>query len=299
MGRALDTYRQRSPWARPPAAKWHCHTSSRDSCRPPRQDQPGAGLRLTRQMSRSRAERESAGETGGRCVGAYISAGLRRSRIVAGNAHPTLSAPAAPPRLSVSGKSGIAIDPDPELRHSLHSRCARATGGAMRSASMPRRSARRRRTKKKDKKTEGNDLPGDRDGDAYRKLMSTPAAQAYVRDKLTGMIKARLQQAVLPQFQGTRPVRLEIEVHSFIIPSPLMRIAFEQHAGDPDNKFCGMTRPARAGRLRSVQCRDRRVWHPGVAVDRGSPTSRIACSTSTWRTSWPGSPSRDGLVGLG
>jgi hypothetical protein len=79
--------------------------------------------------------------------------------------------------------------------------------------------------KKTEDKTEGKDLPGERDGDAYRDLMSTPAAQAYVRDKLTGMIKAHLQHRVLPLFQGTRAVRLEIEVHSFHIPSPLQRIA--------------------------------------------------------------------------
>jgi hypothetical protein len=74
-------------------------------------------------------------------------------------------------------------------------------------------------------KTSDVDLPGEREGDAYRELMETPAAKAYVRDKLTGMIKARLQQAVLPRFRGTRAVRLEIEVHNFNIPSPLQRIA--------------------------------------------------------------------------
>jgi hypothetical protein len=100
--------------------------------------------------------------------------------------------------------------------------------------------------KAKDKKTEGNDLPGDRDGDAYRELMNTPAAQAYVRDKLTAMIKGRLQQAVLPRFSGgTRAVRLEIEVHSFHIPSPLQRIAL---GGTPVLGTVTVLRDAKTGK---------------------------------------------------
>jgi hypothetical protein len=68
-------------------------------------------------------------------------------------------------------------------------------------------------------------LPGDSDTDAYREMMDSPAAKAYVRDKLAGMIKDRLQRDVVPKFQGTRNARIEIEVHSFFIPSPLQRIA--------------------------------------------------------------------------
>jgi hypothetical protein len=96
----------------------------------------------------------------------------------------------------------------------------------------------------KNGKAQSSDLPGERDGDAYRELMNTPAAQAYARDKLTGMIKARLQKAVLPRFQGTRAVRLEIEVHSFYIPSPLQRIAL---GGAPTLGTITVIRDAKSG----------------------------------------------------
>jgi hypothetical protein len=72
-------------------------------------------------------------------------------------------------------------------------------------------------------------LPGDRDGDDYREVMDTPEAKQYLRDKLAGMIRSRLQQTVLPNFRGTRNVRLEIVVHSFRIPSPLQRVALGGH----------------------------------------------------------------------
>jgi hypothetical protein len=74
--------------------------------------------------------------------------------------------------------------------------------------------------------TEIKTVPGDAEGDAYRKLMSTPEAQAYVRDKLAALIKDRLDREVLPKYRGgTRPVRLEIEIQGFHIPSPLQRVA--------------------------------------------------------------------------
>ena len=75
--------------------------------------------------------------------------------------------------------------------------------------------------------------------------MSTPAAQAYVRDKLTAMIKGRLQQAVLPKFKGSRAVRLEIEVHGFHIPSPLQRIAL---GGTPMLGTITVLRDAKTGK---------------------------------------------------
>jgi hypothetical protein len=96
----------------------------------------------------------------------------------------------------------------------------------------------------KHEKTSVTDLPGEREGDAYRDFMTTPAAQAYVRDKLTGMIKSRLQKEVLPRFKGTRAVRLEIEVHSFHIPSPLQRIAI---GGAPTLETVTVLRDAKTG----------------------------------------------------
>jgi len=62
--------------------------------------------------------------------------------------------------------------------------------------------------------------------DAYRERVNSPEAKAYVRDKLASTIESRLRQAVLPKFQGVRAVRLEVEVHSFIIPSAAQRLVF-------------------------------------------------------------------------
>lgn len=68
-------------------------------------------------------------------------------------------------------------------------------------------------------------LPGNRDGDDYRELMDSPEAKKFMRDKLEAMIRDRMGY-FLYKYQGTRPVRLEVEVHLFIIPSPLQRLAF-------------------------------------------------------------------------
>jgi hypothetical protein len=84
----------------------------------------------------------------------------------------------------------------------------------------------------KDKDTKNKDAtanaisPRPTTDDEYDKLISTPAAKEYLRTKLTGMIRERIEQSVLPSFRGTRAVRLEIEVRTFVIPSPLQRIAF-------------------------------------------------------------------------
>lgn len=67
-------------------------------------------------------------------------------------------------------------------------------------------------------------LPGDRDGDDYREMMDTPEAKQYQRDKLAQMIKDRLGH-VVQKYQGSRPVRMEVEVRGFVIPSPLQRVA--------------------------------------------------------------------------
>jgi hypothetical protein len=66
---------------------------------------------------------------------------------------------------------------------------------------------------------------GAQDGDDYRAIMDTPEAKKYQRDKLEAMIRDRLNTFVVPNYKGTRPVRLEVEVHGFTIPSPLQRVA--------------------------------------------------------------------------
>ena len=153
-----------------------------------------------------------------------ISAGLGRSRVVAGIALAAVSAGCATSEVSLT-KSEIATIHIQTVEVRYVPQAHIWWGNAEREYAA-KVGAPAQDKKAKGKQPEGGDLPGERDGDAYRDLMSTPAAQAYVRDKLTAMIKGRLQQAVLPKFSGgTRAVRLEIEVHSFHIPSPLQRIA--------------------------------------------------------------------------
>lgn len=60
----------------------------------------------------------------------------------------------------------------------------------------------------------------------YNRIISSPEAKQYLRDRLRGLIEQRLQSSIVPQFQGTRDVRLEVQVVSFTIPFAVQRIAF-------------------------------------------------------------------------
>lgn len=60
----------------------------------------------------------------------------------------------------------------------------------------------------------------------YNRIISSPEAKQYLRDRLRGLIEQRLQSSIVPQYQGTRDVRLEVQVVSFKIPSAVQRIAF-------------------------------------------------------------------------
>ena len=53
---------------------------------------------------------------------------------------------------------------------------------------------------------------------------NTPEGNAYVRNMLAPRIKAALEQKVGPQLQGSRPVRLEVVVKSFVLASAVQRI---------------------------------------------------------------------------
>lgn len=53
---------------------------------------------------------------------------------------------------------------------------------------------------------------------------NTPEGKAYVRNMLAPRIKAGVEQAMAGQLNGTRPVRLEIVVKSFVIASAVQRI---------------------------------------------------------------------------
>jgi hypothetical protein len=94
--------------------------------------------------------------------------------------------------------------------------------------------------------TEIKTAPGDAEGDAYREFMRTPEARAYVEAKLAGMVKDRINRNVLPKYSGgTRPVRLEIEIKLFRIPSPQQRIAL---GGSPGFVAVTVLRDAATGK---------------------------------------------------
>lgn len=88
-------------------------------------------------------------------------------------------------------------------------------------------------------------LPGDREGDDYREMMDTPEAKQYQRDKLAGLIKDRLGYFV-QKYQGSRPVRMEVEVRGFVIPSPLQRVAL---GGTPLLETTTLLRDANTGEV--------------------------------------------------
>lgn len=55
-------------------------------------------------------------------------------------------------------------------------------------------------------------------------IASSPEAQAYVREALARLVRQRLEKEVLPEFKGTRPAVLEIEIIGFVIPSAAQRL---------------------------------------------------------------------------
>jgi hypothetical protein len=57
----------------------------------------------------------------------------------------------------------------------------------------------------------------------YDALVASPEAKAFMRHKLVGMVDGRMKSDVVPLLQGTRGVRLQIEIVSFVIPSALQR----------------------------------------------------------------------------
>lgn len=60
--------------------------------------------------------------------------------------------------------------------------------------------------------------------DEYEKLIATPEAKAYLRTRLSALVSQQLNASVVPKFSGNRAVHLEVEIHSFVIPSAIQRV---------------------------------------------------------------------------
>lgn len=65
---------------------------------------------------------------------------------------------------------------------------------------------------------------GDDSTEEYSRIIESPEAKQYLRDKLRGMIEQSLQKEIVPRFQGSRAARIEVHVISFRIPSAVQRV---------------------------------------------------------------------------
>jgi hypothetical protein len=61
--------------------------------------------------------------------------------------------------------------------------------------------------------------------DDHARIMATPEAREHMRKALADLIKSRVASSISPRFGGSRAVRLEIEVHAFVIPHAMQRVA--------------------------------------------------------------------------
>lgn len=80
--------------------------------------------------------------------------------------------------------------------------------------------------------------------DEHSRIARSPEGQAHMRGKLTDEFKRRLGQAIVPQFQGNRPVVLEVNVVSFSIPTAGERIML---GGSPVMGIVTVLKDARTG----------------------------------------------------
>jgi hypothetical protein len=62
------------------------------------------------------------------------------------------------------------------------------------------------------------------DTSEYDALVKSPEAQLHLRGLLEKKLRDRLTTKLLSEFQGTRPVVLDVEIHAFIIPGPVQRV---------------------------------------------------------------------------
>lgn len=58
----------------------------------------------------------------------------------------------------------------------------------------------------------------------YQTILNSPEGKQYMQGALTAELKKRVGAAIVPKFQGTRPVVLEITVVGLSIPGPAQRV---------------------------------------------------------------------------
>lgn len=57
----------------------------------------------------------------------------------------------------------------------------------------------------------------------YAALVASPEARAFMANKASSLVKAKLTSDVLPRYQGTRRAKLVVVIQQFSIPSPIQR----------------------------------------------------------------------------
>lgn len=68
-------------------------------------------------------------------------------------------------------------------------------------------------------------LSPDGEGSEYAVIAASPEAQAFVRTKAAASLKAALEKSLKPELQrGMQPVRLEVTIHLFDVPSAARRV---------------------------------------------------------------------------
>lgn len=103
-------------------------------------------------------------------------------------------------------------------------------------------------------------------------IAASPEAKTYVREALARFVKQRMEKSVLPEFRGTRPAVLELEVMGFVIPSPAQRVVI---GGQPLIGALRVLKDAKTGvelaRLDQASAAAAGQGVLGVAIDQALP----------------------------
>jgi hypothetical protein len=84
----------------------------------------------------------------------------------------------------------------------------------------------------------------DDSADLHARLIESPEAKAYVRNRLTTAITERLTRIGQAHMHGTRPAKIVVEVHAFTIPSAAQRVVL---GGAPQMLAVTLLKDARTG----------------------------------------------------
>lgn len=106
--------------------------------------------------------------------------------------------------------------------------------------------------------------------DAHARLVNSPEGKAYVKNKLSALITERIKRALGTELNGNRPVKLTVNVVSFVIPSAAQRVVL---GGTPILGAVTILKDARTGAELGKMNRNAAAYAGngvvGVLVDQG------------------------------